>query len=184
VRTHNQRSYRPWQDFLQTLNCGMIFNGLPWQPRRIAASADLGHLGLRHTAYLNNHDLTGNDPNRNDPNRNDPNGKRHLNALEHSEWELLMALLLLMPHLPMLFMGDEYGEQNPFLYFVDHQNPRLLQLIREGRAKEFTGQNWEQMTDSASSEAFSKSKCQSAPVTNQKFRWVQSLIEIRKSWRQ
>jgi maltooligosyltrehalose trehalohydrolase len=174
VQTHSKRTYHPWQDFLQILQGGVIFNGLPSEPRRVESSAGLQHPGLRHTAYLNNHDITG----------NEPTGKRHLNSLEDSEWQLLMALLCLMPHVPMLFMGDEYGEPNPFLYFVDHKDAQLLQLIRAGRAKEFTEQNWGQMTDPASAEAFSKSKCQSWPAANPKFRWIQSLIQIRKSWMQ
>lgn len=175
VQTHNKRTYHPWQDMLQALQGGVIFNGYPWEPHRVDGSASLQHPGLRHTAYLNNHDITG----------NEPTGTRYLNSLENSDWELLMALLILMPHVPMLFMGDEYGEPNPFLYFVDHKDAQLLQLIRAGRANEFTGQNWAQMTDPTSGEAFSHSKCQSIPATtNQKFRWIQSLIQIRKSWMQ
>ncbi len=43
------------------------------------------------------------------------------------------------PFLPLLFMGEEYGEPNPFLYFVDHNDPELNRLVREGRRKEFSG---------------------------------------------
>jgi maltooligosyltrehalose trehalohydrolase len=37
----------------------------------------------------------------------------------------------------MLFMGEEYGEPHPFLYFVDHDNPELVQAVHEGRKREF-----------------------------------------------
>jgi hypothetical protein len=47
------------------------------------------------------------------------------------------ALLLLLPSIPLLFMGQEYGEERPFLYFVDHQDPDLLAATRAGRAREF-----------------------------------------------
>lgn len=50
---------------------------------------------------------------------------------------LARALLLLSPYVPLLFMGQEYGEERPFLYFVDHGDPDLLQATREGRAREF-----------------------------------------------
>ncbi len=47
------------------------------------------------------------------------------------------ALLLLLPYVPLLFMGQEYGEERPFLYFVDHTDPDLLAATREGRRREF-----------------------------------------------
>jgi maltooligosyltrehalose trehalohydrolase len=37
----------------------------------------------------------------------------------------------------MLFMGEEYGETNPFPYFVDHGDPALLEAVRRGRHAEF-----------------------------------------------
>lgn len=50
---------------------------------------------------------------------------------------LSRALLLLSPCVPLLFMGQEYGEERPFLYFVDHTDAGLLQATREGRTREF-----------------------------------------------
>jgi maltooligosyltrehalose trehalohydrolase len=44
----------------------------------------------------------------------------------------LTALLLLGPQTPMLFMGQEFGASNPFLYFADHE-PELARLVHEGR---------------------------------------------------
>ncbi len=46
------------------------------------------------------------------------------------------ALLLLCPFVPMLFMGEEYGARNPFLFFTSH-NEDLAKLVREGRRAEF-----------------------------------------------
>jgi maltooligosyltrehalose trehalohydrolase len=37
----------------------------------------------------------------------------------------------------MLFMGEEYGEPNPFQYFTDHSDPVLVEGVREGRKREF-----------------------------------------------
>jgi maltooligosyltrehalose trehalohydrolase len=48
-----------------------------------------------------------------------------------------IALLLFTPQIPMIFMGEEWGEQRPFLYFTDHA-AELGRLVREGRRKEFT----------------------------------------------
>lgn len=47
-----------------------------------------------------------------------------------------MALLLLNPHTPMLFMGEEAAAETPFLFFADWQG-EAAELTREGRSKEF-----------------------------------------------
>ena len=46
------------------------------------------------------------------------------------------AFLLLSPTIPLFFMGDEYGEKNPFLYFTAYDDA-LAAAVREGRRKEF-----------------------------------------------
>lgn len=51
---------------------------------------------------------------------------------------MLFAALLMSPHIPLLFMGEEYGETHPFLFFTDFHGD-LAKAVREGRAKEFTG---------------------------------------------
>lgn len=50
-----------------------------------------------------------------------------------------VALQLLTPHIPMLFMGEEYGATTPFLYFTSFDDADLAQAVREGRRKEFAG---------------------------------------------
>jgi maltooligosyltrehalose trehalohydrolase len=47
------------------------------------------------------------------------------------------AVLLLSPYVPLLFMGEEYGETAPFLYFIEHGDEELVQAVREGRKREF-----------------------------------------------
>jgi maltooligosyltrehalose trehalohydrolase len=44
---------------------------------------------------------------------------------------------LLSPFTPMLFMGEEYGEQAPFQFFTDHIDKRIATATREGRRREF-----------------------------------------------
>ena len=41
------------------------------------------------------------------------------------------------PNIPLLFMGEEYGEEAPFLYFMSHSDPALIEAIRQGRRKGF-----------------------------------------------
>ena len=50
---------------------------------------------------------------------------------------LAAACLLLAPQVPLLFMGEEYGETAPFQFFTDHDDPAIAKATREGRRKEF-----------------------------------------------
>jgi maltooligosyltrehalose trehalohydrolase len=47
------------------------------------------------------------------------------------------ACTLFAPQTPLLFMGQEYGEQRPFQFFTDHIDPAIAQATREGRTREF-----------------------------------------------
>ncbi len=46
------------------------------------------------------------------------------------------ALLLLTPQIPLLFMGQEWGAETPFLFFTDHHG-ELAEAVRQGRRREF-----------------------------------------------
>jgi maltooligosyltrehalose trehalohydrolase len=58
---------------------------------------------------------------------------------------LAAAVVLLSPYLPLLFMGEEYGERRPFLYFADHGDPALREAVREGRKAEFRDFDWDKV---------------------------------------
>ncbi|HST24368.1 MAG TPA: alpha-amylase family glycosyl hydrolase [Gaiellaceae bacterium] len=53
------------------------------------------------------------------------------------ELELRAHALLFAPQTPLLFMGEEYGEQSPFQFFTDHIDPAIAEATREGRRREF-----------------------------------------------
>ena len=50
---------------------------------------------------------------------------------------LMATAVMISPYTPMLFMGEEWASKKPFLYFVDHSDPDLIQAVREGRRREF-----------------------------------------------
>lgn len=52
------------------------------------------------------------------------------------------TLHLLSPYVPLLFMGEEYAEDRPFLYFVSHADPELIDAVRKGRREEFATFQW------------------------------------------
>jgi maltooligosyltrehalose trehalohydrolase len=47
------------------------------------------------------------------------------------------ACCLFAPHVPLLFMGEEHGENAPFRFFTDHDDPAIAEATRAGRRKEF-----------------------------------------------
>ena len=60
-----------------------------------------------------------------------------LSANQPLEKLLLVAgVVLLSPYLPLLFMGEEYGERAPFHYFVSHSDPELVEAVRKGKYEE------------------------------------------------
>lgn len=56
--------------------------------------------------------------------------------------KMAAGAVLLSPYIPLLFMGEEYGEEAPFLYFVSHSDPLLIAATREGRKAEFRAFRW------------------------------------------
>ncbi len=52
------------------------------------------------------------------------------------------GVVLLSPFIPLLFMGEEYGETAPFLYFTSHSDPALVEAVRKGRREEFASFQW------------------------------------------
>jgi maltooligosyltrehalose trehalohydrolase len=81
----------------------------------------------RFVVFLQNHDQVG----------NRARGERLASLVPPARLRLAAALLSLAPGLPLLFMGEEYGETAPFLYFVDHGDPALVDAVRRGRRAEF-----------------------------------------------
>ncbi|MEP7066144.1 MAG: malto-oligosyltrehalose trehalohydrolase [Gemmatimonadota bacterium] len=72
---------------------------------------------------------------------------------------LAAALLLLAPYVPMLFMGEEYGEVAPFQYFVSHSDRDLVEAVRRGRHGEFESFGWAgEVPDPQSADTFGRSR--------------------------
>ncbi|WP_243438691.1 malto-oligosyltrehalose trehalohydrolase [Fundidesulfovibrio soli] len=80
-------------------------------------------------AFLQNHDQTG----------NRAHGERLAALVPFEALKAAATLPLLAPFIPLLFMGEEYGEERPFLYFTSHSDPDLTRSVRRGRLGEFAG---------------------------------------------
>jgi maltooligosyltrehalose trehalohydrolase len=103
----------------------------PYRHRRYGRSAS--HLPSdRFVVCIQNHDQVG----------NRATGQRLSTLVPPEALRLGAAVLLLSPYVPLLFMGEEYGEVNPFLYFVSHGDRALIEAVREGRRRELAGFGW------------------------------------------
>jgi maltooligosyltrehalose trehalohydrolase len=113
---------------------GFAFQGEPSEyfgrPRG-TASADLE--GEHFVIALQNHDQVG----------NRAVGDRLSTVVSFAASKVAAALMFATPALPLLFMGEEYGETAPFQFFTSFLDPELVDAVRRGRAAEFARFGWE-----------------------------------------
>ncbi len=121
---------RPAQHLARALSEGFVYQGDP-SPYRKGETRGTPSRDLPPTAFvlfLQNHDQIG----------NRPFGDRLANHVDARLLEAAIALQLLCPNVPMIFMGEEDAATSPFLYFTDHTGD-LANAVREGRRREFAG---------------------------------------------
>jgi maltooligosyltrehalose trehalohydrolase len=70
-------------------------------------------------------------------------GERLFKLISFEALKLAAGAVLLSPYIPLLFMGEEYGEEAPFTYFVSHSDPDLIRAVRQGRKQEFAAFHYE-----------------------------------------
>ena len=148
----------------------------PHRDKSFGSSAE-GLPGERFVVFSQNHDHVG----------NRMLGERTGTLVSFEMQKVLAATVLVSPYLPLLFMGEEYGEKNPFLYFVDHQGPELIQAVREGRKREFAAfvREGEEVPDPQAESSFQNSKLNWKLLKNKQhaalLRYYQKLIGFRKT---
>ena len=113
-------------------------------------------------------------------------GDRSSALLTFEAQKLSAVTVLLSPFLPLLFMGEEFGETAPFLYFTSHIDPALCEAVRVGRKKEFAAFAWQGEPPDPQSEAtFLASKLNHELAEKEPNRtlraFYQALIRLRKS---
>jgi maltooligosyltrehalose trehalohydrolase len=95
--------------------------------QRYHGKAPKGCSPSQFVVCIQNHDQVG----------NRMMGERLSQLVSFEALKLAAGAILLSPYVPMLFMGEEYGEEAPFTYFVSHSDPDLIQAVRQGRKQEF-----------------------------------------------
>jgi len=112
-------------------------------------------------------------------------GERLSMMLGAAQLKAIAALTILSPFVPLLFQGEEWAAQSPFLYFTDHQDLELGRLVAEGRSREFMAFRWQgDVPNPQEAGTFSRSKLNwqepSLPQHAEMLAWYRALIRLRR----
>lgn len=144
-----------------------------WQKRR--GTDGSANPGRQFVVAMQNHDQVGNRA-----------GGERLNRLVKTPFiKAAAGLIFFSPYLPLLFMGEEYGEPQPFLFFTDYTDPELKKAVSRGRRAEFKAFAWADFPDPQDEQTFYKSRL--TPRANWKnnnsrlFSFYKDLITLKKT---
>ncbi|MBL8267748.1 malto-oligosyltrehalose trehalohydrolase [Steroidobacter sp.] len=162
---------RPLEHLGRVLAEGFAYQGEVFPAENQPRGEPSSHLTpSAFVSFLQNHDQIG----------NRALGERLTQLTPPERLRAGFAILLLSPQIPMLFMGEEYGAVQPFLYFCDYQGD-LAKAIREGRRNEFAAfgsftsdKQREQIPDPNAPETYRASQLNAADRTRSPHReWEQ-----------
>ncbi|MGE0683968.1 MAG: malto-oligosyltrehalose trehalohydrolase [Candidatus Binatia bacterium] len=139
-------------DLATAISDGFVYQGQMSVHRQRVHGSPSCHLpGERFVICGQNHDQVG----------NRAQGDRLSTLAPFPALKLAAGLILCAPNIPLLFMGEEYGEPAPFLYFTSHTNPVLVQAVQEGRKREFVKFSWgQEVPDPQDPQTFQRSLLQ------------------------
>ncbi|MFW6074054.1 MAG: malto-oligosyltrehalose trehalohydrolase [Chloroflexota bacterium] len=164
-------------DLVTAYRSGFVYTGrhMGYRGRRHGDVARL-YDGPNFVVFAQDHDQVG----------NRAQGDRLSTMVSFEMQKTIAAVVILSPYLPMLFMGEDYGETVPFQYFVDHSDPDLIEAVRNGRRSEFESFAWQgEVPDPQAPETFERSKLRHDRKTREPcrslWRWHQALFTLRRS---
>ena len=127
------QDYGRLQDLVKAFREGFVYSGEYSQFRRRQHGTSSRSIPAdRLVVCAQNHDQVG----------NRMKGERLSSLVSFEALKLAAGIVILSPFVPLLFMGEEYGETAPFLYFVHHSDPGLINAVRKGRKEEFAAFDW------------------------------------------
>jgi maltooligosyltrehalose trehalohydrolase len=127
-------------------------------------------------AFLENHDQVG----------NRATGERVAQIVGMDRAKVAAGIVLTAPFVPLLFQGEEFAADSPFLYFADHDDPAMAKAVREGRKREFAAFGFaeREVPDPEARETFERSKLNWREVGEgrhaEMLEWYQALIRLRR----
>ncbi|GAB4024852.1 malto-oligosyltrehalose trehalohydrolase [Spirosoma koreense] len=131
--------------------------------------------GHQFIVFSQNHDQIG----------NRMLGERSSQLFSPTIVKVMAGAVLVSPYIPLLFMGEEWGESAPFLYFVSHSDPKLIEAVRQGRKEEFSSSDSDDdVPDPEKKETFQEAKLNWNSLTQEPhrtlLRYYQTLIALRQ----
>ena len=176
-KTGYYQDYGEFKHLVKAFQEGFVYTNeySPYRKRRHGSSS-LNIPAYRFVVCSQNHDQVG----------NRMLGERSSQLVSFEELKLIAGLVILSPFIPLLFMGEEYGETAPFLYFTHHSDQQLVKAVRKGRKEEFASFKWAGEPPDPQAEAtFAKSKINHHLYTEGQHRilyqFYRVLIRIRKA---
>lgn len=161
-----------------TLKEGWYFHGQYSNFRkRHFGNSPHGLAASKFVVFTQNHDQVG----------NRAIGERLTALVDFESLKLAGGINLLSPFVPLLFMGEEYGETAPFQYFTSHGDRDLVEAVRRGRREEFANFGWEEeVPDPQDEQTYQRSHLDSSLKETRKhqtlFHFYQQLIRIRREF--
>ena len=127
-RTGQYRDFAGLRDLARSYRGAFVYTGeySVCRGRRYGRAA-AGMPASQFLVFAQDHDEAG----------NRPRGERLSVLADFEALKLAAGAVALSPFIPFLFMGEEYGEEAPFLYFTSHSDKALARAVRLGRRKEF-----------------------------------------------
>lgn len=171
------RTYSGANDIVEALEHAYLFSGPP--VTRVSPTSRRHHHPKENNAFweslvigLQTHDSVG----------NHPQGKR-LHHLSSIEFQMASAALVLMlPSIPLIFMGEEYATEATFPFFTDFEDPRLRKIVDKGRKNEYPNHVWDGAVLPSDPKAFQLAKCHRIEDQKQAvFAWYNQLLRLRKT---
>lgn len=159
----------------KSLTSAFVYDGIYSQYRKRNHGKPLTGQGGEHfLGYIQNHDQVG----------NRALGDRIHAIAGTKKAKLAAALVFTAPFIPMIFQGEEFAADTPFLYFADHEDAQLRQAVTEGRRREHAGDSkWTAVPDPETEHTFLRSKLDWRELQDEKhaeiLRWYRSLIQFR-----
>ncbi len=144
------RDYGAIKDLIEAITEGYVYVGERQDFRRRLPQESYTSIPTsRLVTFVQNHDQVG----------NRLVGDRLTTISGFEAAKLAAGVVILSPYLPLLFMGEEYGETAPFQFFTDYKSTDLIEAVRVGRRKEFEHFHWAgEMPDPQSAETYERSK--------------------------
>jgi maltooligosyltrehalose trehalohydrolase len=122
------------QHLVKAFRQGFVYSGdYSFYRKRRHGNSSRNLSAEKFVVFSQNHDQVGNRAQ-----------SERLSALVSFEaLKLAAGVVLLSPFIPLLFMGEEYGETAPFYYCISHSDPDLIEAVRRGRSEEFGSFRWQ-----------------------------------------